>query len=76
MVEDAAGATWVEDPDFDMKQPRGAEKAAEGRQGRGQKALQDRVADLAMQPLDPAPPLWQIHLVEDYPEKDGSRPAR
>jgi diacylglycerol O-acyltransferase / wax synthase len=28
--------------------------------------LQDRVGELAMQPLDHKHPLWQFHLVEDY----------
>ncbi|MBA4328573.1 MAG: wax ester/triacylglycerol synthase family O-acyltransferase, partial [Polaromonas sp.] len=32
---------------------------------------QDRVAELAMQPLDRKRPLWQIHLVEDYTGPDG-----
>ena len=34
-------------------------------------ALQDRVAALATQRLDPKRPLWQIHLVEDYTGPDG-----
>ena len=31
-----------------------------------QQALQQRVAELTMQPLDRGHPLWQFHLVEDY----------
>ena len=70
VVQDPAGATWVEDRKFDIhnqvvieKLPakkRGAKKSGE------QAALQDRVAELTMQPLDPKRPLWQMHLVEDY----------
>ncbi len=38
------------------------------RRGKGleQVALQARVAELAMRPLDREHPLWQFHLVEDY----------
>lgn len=32
-------------------------------------ALQDRLAELAAEPLDPSRPLWQLHLIEHY---DGS----
>ncbi|MES2786427.1 MAG: wax ester/triacylglycerol synthase family O-acyltransferase [Pseudomonadota bacterium] len=64
--EDAAGATWVEDDDFDIERHLVREKLPGRARGRQQEALQDRVGELAMQPLDPQHPLWQIHLIEDY----------
>lgn len=80
-VEDAAGATWVEDRTFDVHNHVVKEilpnRAAASSKGRGkrtggassmtdQQALQARVAELAMLPLDRGRPLWQLHLVEDY----------
>jgi len=69
VMEDAAGATWVMDRNFDLanhvvpeKLPKSANQEA---------ALQDRVAVLATQRLDPKRPLWQIHLIEDYTGPDG-----
>ncbi len=73
VMEDAAGATWVEDRYFDVKNHVIAEKLPKAARGREQEVLQDRVAELAMQPLDRKRPLWQIHLVEDYTGPDGVR---
>jgi len=64
--EDAAGATWVDDADFDIARHVVREKLPKRARGEEQSALQDRVGELAMQPLDHKHPLWQIHLVEDY----------
>ncbi len=64
--QDAAGATWVEDADFDIAHHVVVEKLVVRRKGRAQDALQDRLAQLAVTPLDHARPLWQFHLVEDY----------
>ena len=79
VIVDAAGATWVNDRNFDIANhvvvetlPK-ATKAALGHdhhQGQ-QAALQDRVATLATQKLDPKRPLWQMHLIEDYVGPDG-----
>jgi diacylglycerol O-acyltransferase / wax synthase len=66
VVEDTAGATWVEDTDFDIERHVLREKLPKHAKGRAQAALQDRVGELAMQPLDPKHPLWQMHLIEDY----------
>ena len=69
VVEDAAGATWVNDRNFDIAHHVVREvlpKAA-----MQQQLLQDRVALLATQRLNPKRPLWQIHLVEDYTGPDG-----
>lgn len=66
VVEDAAGATWVEDRKFDIANHVVREQLPKARRGHEQQALQDRVGELAMQPLDRRRPLWQIHVVEDY----------
>ena len=75
VMEDAAGATWVHDRKFDLANhvvqetlPKASRTATGGHQ---QGALQDRVAELATQQLDPKRPLWQIHLIEDYTGPDG-----
>ncbi|MEY4584966.1 MAG: hypothetical protein RJB10_1463 [Pseudomonadota bacterium] len=71
VVEDSAGATWVDDKSFDISKHIVVEKLPKVDKhkeiiGQEQSALQDRVAELAMQPLDPRRPLWQLHLIEDY----------
>ena len=66
VVEDAVGATWVEDADLDVHRHVVREKLPRHGKGLHQAALQDRVGELAMQPLDHRHPLWQMHLVEDY----------
>ena len=74
VIEDAAGATWVKDRNFDLANHVLLDKlpaAAKGAGGNQQPALQDRVAGLATQRLDPKRPLWQIHLIEDYTGPDG-----
>jgi WS/DGAT/MGAT family acyltransferase len=65
-VADAMGAHWVADEAFDItrhvlpetlhRQPGESERHA----------LQRLCGELAMQPLDPARPLWQFHLIDDY----------
>lgn len=69
-VEDSAGATWVRDPQFDMAHHLVVEALPKRPRLSPQAALQERLAELCMEPLDPARPLWQFHLVEDY--KKGS----
>ena len=66
VVQDAAGASWVEDRDFDINRHVLHEKLPKKARGHEQEALQDHVGALAMQPLDSRRPLWQFHLVEDY----------
>lgn len=76
VIEDTAGATWVKDRNFDLAQHVVRDKLPAGKKSAGgsqQSALQDRVAALATQPLDPRRPLWQIHLIEDYTGPDGVR---
>ncbi len=73
VLEDTGGATWVEDCNFDLHNHVVLEKLAKVAKGHQQEALQDRVAALATQRLDPKRPLWQIHLIEDYLGPDGVR---
>lgn len=73
VIEDAAGATWVTDRHFDLTHHVIAEKLPKSARGHEQQALQDRVAELATQRLDPKRPLWQMHLIEDYTGPDGVR---
>lgn len=65
VVEDAGGARWV-DHDVDIRQHVVREKLPRHAHGDRQAALQQRIGELAMVPLDRARPLWQMHLVEDY----------
>ena len=66
VVLDAAGATWVHDREFDIARHVVTEKLARKPKGREQEALQDRLAELAVTPLDMQRPLWQFHLVRNY----------
>ncbi|WP_332814263.1 wax ester/triacylglycerol synthase family O-acyltransferase [Ramlibacter sp.] len=66
VVEDATGASWVDTPGLDVRQLVVREKLPRGRAGGEQAALQARVGQLAMQPLDRQLPLWRFHLVEDF----------
>ena len=64
VVEDALGASWVDDARFDIARHVVRETLPRGRDRRA--ALQSRVAALATRRLDHRRPLWQFHLVEDY----------
>ena len=69
VVEDAAGATWVKDQQFDIRNHVVTEQLdlpKRRKKGDEQTALQDRVAQLASEPLSRKRSLWQFHLVEDY----------
>jgi diacylglycerol O-acyltransferase len=66
VVEDAGGASWVEDRAFDIHQQVVREVLPRTKKAGARAALQARVGELAMKPLDRAHPLWQFHLVEDY----------
>jgi WS/DGAT/MGAT family acyltransferase len=65
-VEDAAGATWVSDENFDMAHHLVPTALPQAEAAKQQDALQERLAELCMQPLDRSRPLWQFHLVENY----------
>jgi WS/DGAT/MGAT family acyltransferase len=63
VVEDATGAWWEEDQDFDLDR----HLVRIGLPGKGgTRELQRLVAQLAGQALDAQRPLWQFHLVENY----------
>lgn len=66
VAQDAAGASWVPDADFDIGRHVVTETLSRKPRARAQQALQDRLAELAMTPLDMRRPLWQFHLVEHY----------
>lgn len=66
VAQDALGALWVTDEDFKIERHVVAEKLGAKSKGREQQALQDRLGELAVQPLDMNHPLWQFHLVEHY----------
>lgn len=63
--EDGGGARWVEH-EVDIRQHVVREKLPRHGRGGAEAALQQRIAQLAVQPLDRSRPLWQMHLVEDY----------
>jgi diacylglycerol O-acyltransferase / wax synthase len=66
VVQDAVGAQWVDDETFDIHHHVVREKLAR-RKGQSERAaLQALCGKLATQPLDPARPLWQFHLIEGY----------
>lgn len=69
VVESGDAAYWVEDAEVDITRHVVAEPLARKRGRSLEGALQDRLAELAAEPLDPSRPLWQLHLIEHY---DGS----
>src|SRR5689334_10737017 len=64
VVEDAMGASWVEDGSFDIADQVVAETLDVTPGQMPLEALKARVGELAAEPLDPSRPLWQLHLVE------------
>ena len=66
VVQDAAGASWVTDTSFDIKRHVLREKLPPSARTHPQQALQARLAELALQALDPRYPLWDFRLVEHY----------
>jgi len=66
VVNDAMGAQWVTDDDFDIHRHVVRETLTRRKGQSRQAALQARCADLATQPLDSGRPLWQFHLIEQY----------
>jgi len=66
VVQDAVGATWVDDEAFDVRR-HVVREALDPRPGQSARdALQERAGELATTPLDPRHPLWQFHLIEHY----------
>ncbi|MDH0867979.1 wax ester/triacylglycerol synthase family O-acyltransferase [Mitsuaria sp. GD03876] len=66
VVESGDSAYWVEDAGLDITRHVVAESLSRRRGRSLEGALQDRLAELAAEPLDPGRPLWQLHLIEHY----------
>ena len=66
VVEDGSGASWVDDAAFDLQWHVVRETLPAKRARQPERVLQDRIAALAAEPLDPAHSLWRLHLVEDH----------
>ncbi len=66
VVQDAMGASWVSDDDFDIHRHVLHETLARHRGQSERSALQEHAGALANTPLDPDHPLWQFHLIEHY----------
>jgi WS/DGAT/MGAT family acyltransferase len=66
VVEDALGATWVEDDHFDIAAHVVPERLEVARGQAPLEALKAFVGELTTLPLNPSRPLWQFHLVEDF----------
>ena len=71
VVSDLSGSWWQEqEVDLDEHVIQLALPAAKGKAS-NKPALQALVGQLAQQPLDPAKPLWQMHLVDNCVGEDG-----
>jgi hypothetical protein len=75
-VEDALGAQWVLDADFDIARHVVAEVPLPLRGQSREQVLRERVGELCSQPLDPAHPLWQFQLIEDMGDGTSALIAR
>ena len=64
--QDAAGAHWIDDPDFDINRHVVTGTLKHQRGQSEQEALQARVAHLATQSLDHEHPLWCFELIENH----------
>jgi diacylglycerol O-acyltransferase len=63
---DATGANWVTDDRFNIRRHVLREKLPASAKAQPEQALQQRLGELAMQPLDARYPLWDFRLVEHY----------
>jgi len=66
VVQDAMGASWVTDEDFDLANHIVSHHLKKTRGQSERAALQALAGELATTPLDPSRPLWQFHLIDDY----------
>ncbi|HEY0818572.1 MAG TPA: wax ester/triacylglycerol synthase family O-acyltransferase [Rhizobacter sp.] len=66
VVEDAMGALWVDDHALDIAHHVRLEKLNRKAGQNEHEALEDRVGELCMSPLDRTRPLWQLHFIEHY----------
>lgn len=66
-VDTPAGASWVEDENFDLDwHVRISALPGRGDRKSEKKAFERFVSQLASSPLDKTKPLWQFHLIEKY----------
>ena len=66
VTQDAMGANWVGDADFDVSHHL-VQTELHLRADQGEReALQELVGELATTPLNTARPLWQFHLIDGY----------
>jgi len=63
---DATGASWVSDSEFDIRCHVLREKLPAAATRHPQEALQARLAELAMLPMDMRRPLWDFRLIEHF----------
>jgi WS/DGAT/MGAT family acyltransferase len=66
VVQDAMGASWVHDTEFDIHRHVRRGTLARKRGESERSALQRYAGELATTALDPEHPLWQFELIEDY----------
>ena len=66
VVQDAVGANWVPDTDFDVQRHVLRETLERKRGETERQALQRRAGELANTALDHEHPLWQFRLIEKY----------
>jgi len=64
--QDATGASWITDTEFDLCRHVVRERLPASARHHPQHALQQRLGELSMQPLDMRHPLWEFRLVEHY----------
>jgi hypothetical protein len=64
--QDSTGASWIYDDDFKISRHVLRETLGPLAKTQPQQALQERLGELALQPLDSRYPLWDFRLVEDY----------
>ena len=69
VVQELLGSRWVEDEDFDLRRHVVGAKLGRKRGQSEREALKQRASELAATPLDPAHPLWQMHVFDPY--EDG-----
>lgn len=66
VVQDAMGASWVEDETFDIERHVAPMILSPGPGESERQALQRLCGEMAGAPLDARHPLWQFHVIERY----------
>ena len=76
VVEDAIGASWVDDAAFDIGHHVQRETLHRNAGEKPLDALKRRVAELAATPLEPSRPLWHFLLIEDLDSEQSAMVSR